>query len=420
MPGLPLLPTDPHAAMSAVEAAYQHDAAALYRYIYRKVGHVALAEDLTSVVFLKALRWLQQDRGRQSIRGWLYATARTTIAEYWRTQGVWDLVPLDAAQEVGTPLGQPETEAGGRAARVRVQRLLRLLPERERRVLTLRYFQGYSTADIGQALGLSTTYVRVVQFRALRQAASLEAEERSSVMDGQETGTSEGTQRVLAFAHEEAVALNHTYIGTEHLLLGLLRAEDSRAARLLAELHVTLERVRGGVLMIVGRGEQPSGGERGLTPRAKTVLALAAQAAQGLGSPLVEPEHLLLGLLDEGAGIAAGILETLNVRVQQVRALLSPTAEPSKDWTCSFCGKGRTTVDHLIHGPGWVSRSPTLPGTQPLLICNECVALCARIIATEAPRRVQRAPSEAEAADIRAFVRDQGPSAPPAVDPAAR
>jgi len=67
-----------------------------------------------------------------------------------------------------------------------------------------------------------------------------------------------------------------------------------------------------------------------------------------------------------------------------------------------------------------VSRSPTLPGTQPLLICNECVALCARIIATEAPRRVQRAPSEAEAADIRAFVRDQGPSAPPAVDPAAR
>lgn len=81
------------------EAAFAEHAAVLYRYIYSKVGQATVAEDLTSRVFLKALRWLQADRSGESVRGWLYATARTTIADYWRSQGALILLPLDRAEE---------------------------------------------------------------------------------------------------------------------------------------------------------------------------------------------------------------------------------------------------------------------------------------------------------------------------------
>ena len=219
-------------------------------------------------------------------------------------------------------------------------------------MLTLRYFQGYSTEEIGQALGLRPPHVRLVQFRALRRAATFaaterpdEAGERSRAMTEQPTVTSEAVRRVLAFAEEEARALNHHYIGTEHQLLGLLRDEGSRAASIFAQMNVTLERARGGVVMLVGRGTAPADHPPGLTPRAKQVLALAAQEAQTMGSPAVEPEHILLGLLVEGAGIAAGILQALNVRLTLVRSALAPAAEPLAAWTCAFCGKNRNSVE---------------------------------------------------------------------------
>src|SRR5581483_11711192 len=162
---------------SQLEAIFRTQFAGLYHYIYRQVHHPLVAEDLASVVFLKALRWLQEDRRPESVKGWLYATARSAIADYWREQGQLNLLPLSAAEEM--PMLAQESDRQTQALQERIQRLLEGLSERERAILTLRYFQGYSAAEIGHALGLSANHVRVLQLRALRRAAFLETEERN-------------------------------------------------------------------------------------------------------------------------------------------------------------------------------------------------------------------------------------------------
>ncbi len=250
-----------------VARAFQEYAAPLSRYIYSKVGQVALAEDLTSEVFLKALRWLEHGRSAASVRGWLYTTARTVIADHWRQTGMPTTLPLDVAQEIAADDLRLEAAPLAQGTRRRVQRLLRHLPERERQVLLLRYVGGYTAAEIGQELGLTPSYVRVVQFRALRQAALVEQEERSHIMDAPDTASAERMRRVLAWAEEEARALNHQYIGTEHLLLGVLREEQSTATTILSDMRVSVDRIRGGELMIVGRGDQPPSGARTNGPR---------------------------------------------------------------------------------------------------------------------------------------------------------
>ncbi len=151
--------------------AFRENAAQLYRYIYSKVGNASLAEDLTSEVFLKAARWLQQDRSADSVRGWLYATARTTIIDHWREQSQLETLPLEAWEDV-LFCGRDAPEET-RRSRERALRLLTLLPDRERQVLTLRFLRGYNAAEIAQALGLSPGNVRVLQLRALRRAAAL-------------------------------------------------------------------------------------------------------------------------------------------------------------------------------------------------------------------------------------------------------
>lgn len=155
---------------SAVDDAFRAHAAGLYRYIYGKMGHAATAEDLTAQVFLKALRWLQEGRSAESVRGWLYATARTELGDYWREQGRARTLPLAdvADMPAGAPTVEPDAE-GAPGARERASRLLELLPERERRVLILRYLRGYTAAEVGHALGLSANHVRVLQLRALRR-----------------------------------------------------------------------------------------------------------------------------------------------------------------------------------------------------------------------------------------------------------
>jgi DNA-directed RNA polymerase specialized sigma24 family protein len=83
-----------------LEAIFRTHFADLYRYIYRQVHHAVIAEDLTSAVFLKALRWLQQDRSQESVKGWLYATARSIIADYWHEHMQIHLLPLEAVEEM--------------------------------------------------------------------------------------------------------------------------------------------------------------------------------------------------------------------------------------------------------------------------------------------------------------------------------
>ncbi|PKB64105.1 MAG: NDP-hexose 4-ketoreductase [SAR202 cluster bacterium Io17-Chloro-G2] len=130
---------------------------------------------------------------------------------------------------------------------------------------------------------------------------------------------SERARRVLSLAQEEAQRFNHNYIGTEHILLGLVRETEGVAARVLSSLTVDLSKVRSAVEFIIGRGEKPPQGEIGLTPRAKKVVELAVDEARRMNHTYIGTEHLLIGLLREGEGVAAGVLESLGVTLDKVR-----------------------------------------------------------------------------------------------------
>ena len=137
---------------------------------------------------------------------------------------------------------------------------------------------------------------------------------------GQFDKFTERARKVLMLAQEEAQRFNHNYIGTEHMLLGLVREGDGVAARVLDSMGVQLPKVRSAVEFIIGRGNGTVEGDIGLTPRAKKVLELAVDEGRRLKHEYVGTEHLLLGLVREGEGIAAGVLESLGVNLQKVRA----------------------------------------------------------------------------------------------------
>jgi mannose-6-phosphate isomerase-like protein (cupin superfamily) len=129
----------------------------------------------------------------------------------------------------------------------------------------------------------------------------------------------ERARKVLQLSQEEAQRFNHNYIGTEHLLLGLVREGEGVAYKVLVNLGVDPNNVRSAVEFIVGRGENSVRGEIGLTPRAKKVIELAVAEARRLNHNYIGTEHILLGLLREGEGIAVGVLESLGVSIDRVR-----------------------------------------------------------------------------------------------------
>ena len=131
----------------------------------------------------------------------------------------------------------------------------------------------------------------------------------------------ERARRVLVFADEEAALMNHNYIGTEHILLGLLREEGGLAATVLKELGVELLTARAAIEHVIGRsslGEQQSPGTRPMTPRVQVMLTMAVGETWRL-PPSVDTEHLLLALVREGGGIGAATIENLGVPLEQVR-----------------------------------------------------------------------------------------------------
>ncbi len=121
----------------------------------------------------------------------------------------------------------------------------------------------------------------------------------------------ERAKKVLGLAQEEAQRFQHNYIGTEHLLLGLIREGEGVAAKVLSNLGVELNQVREAVEAMIGRGDRIVLGEIGLTPRAKKVIELAVDEAHRLNHHYIGTEHLLLGLVREGEGIAAQVLQSL-------------------------------------------------------------------------------------------------------------
>jgi ATP-dependent Clp protease ATP-binding subunit ClpC len=130
-------------------------------------------------------------------------------------------------------------------------------------------------------------------------------------------------RRVLTFAQEEAQRLNHNYIGTEHILLGLIREEEGLAAKVLRELGLDQNRVRQVIEEIVGRGQAAPGTRLALTPRTKRVIELAVDEARRMGMHYIGTEHLLLGLIREGDGIAVNVLKSLGISPDKVRSNLA-------------------------------------------------------------------------------------------------
>jgi RNA polymerase sigma-70 factor (ECF subfamily) len=162
---------DTMARERAVRTAFEAHAAEIHRFIHAKVGNRAAAEDLTSVVFLKAVRWIAADRSADSIRAWLYATARTTIADHWRAQAQADRATREVAERLLTCGADAPQEP--LRTRERAERILAALPEREREVLRLRFLHDLDSRRIAAALGITPGHARVVQLRALRRAAAL-------------------------------------------------------------------------------------------------------------------------------------------------------------------------------------------------------------------------------------------------------
>ena len=162
---------------------------------------------------------------------------------------------------------------------------------------------------------------------------------------------SERARRVLSLAQEEAQRFNHNYIGTEHILLGLVRETDGVAAKVLTSLGVELTKVRSAVEFIIGRGERATPGEIGLTPRAKKVIELAVDEARRLSHNYIGTEHLLIGLLREGEGVPAGVLESLGVNLDKVRCetsrILSQSASQSQGSGSGRKSTGTPTLDQL-------------------------------------------------------------------------
>jgi ATP-dependent Clp protease ATP-binding subunit ClpC len=129
----------------------------------------------------------------------------------------------------------------------------------------------------------------------------------------------ERARQVVVLAQDEARALKHNYIGTEHILLGLLREEEGLAARVLESLDITVEEVRAQVARIVGQGDEVTTGQIPFTPRAKKVLELALREALSLGHNYIGTEHILLGLVRENEGVAARILLDFDADADKIR-----------------------------------------------------------------------------------------------------
>ena len=155
----------------------------------------------------------------------------------------------------------------------------------------------------------------------------------------------ERARQVVVLAQEEARTLKHNYIGTEHILLGLLREEEGLAARVLESLDITVERVRAQVVRIVGSGEEVTSGQIPFTPRAKKVLELALREALSLGHNYIGTEHILLGLVRENEGVAARILldfdaDSEKIRNEVIRMLSGPGGRRQGSGQSASAGAG--------------------------------------------------------------------------------
>jgi ATP-dependent Clp protease ATP-binding subunit ClpC len=188
----------------------------------------------------------------------------------------------------------------------------------------------------------------------------------------------ERARQVIVLAQDEARELKHNYIGTEHILLGLLREEEGLAARVLESLHVTVEEVRAQVERVVGRGDEITTGQIPFTPRAKKVLELALREAMALGHNYIGTEHVLLGVVRENSGVASRILLDFEADAETIRneiiRMLSGPKRPGYESDLEQeerAGRGRGTAYGPRVGPprtSWTSAGPLAQRIPSLLL----------------------------------------------------
>jgi ATP-dependent Clp protease ATP-binding subunit ClpC len=167
----------------------------------------------------------------------------------------------------------------------------------------------------------------------------------------------ERSRQVVVLAQDEARKLKHNYIGTEHILLGLLRDQEGLAARVLDSFHVTVEEVRAQVARIVGEGEEVTIGQIPFTPRTKKVLELSLREALSLGHNYIGTEHILLGIVRENEGVAARILLDFDADAEKVR----------NEVIRMLSGPGRTSIEMteaVGEGSGKLELGPPLELTE--------------------------------------------------------
>ncbi|MBA2632990.1 MAG: sigma-70 family RNA polymerase sigma factor [Chloroflexi bacterium] len=155
------------------EQVYDEHVVGIYRFVYARVGNRPDAEDLTAQVFVRAVEQLDTTRQPGQIAAWLYRVAQNAIADYWRAFYRLPLIGVDHVAPGWEPAdvgSRPEPAPDDRAS-VRVDALLRGLPDRYRRVLELRFLQRMSVAETANAMGISSGNAKVLQYRALRKAA---------------------------------------------------------------------------------------------------------------------------------------------------------------------------------------------------------------------------------------------------------
>src|ERR671914_345445 len=186
----------------------------------------------------------------------------------------------------------------------------------------------------------------------------------------------ERARQVVVLAQEEARTLKHNYIGTEHILLGLLREEEGLAARVLESLDITVERVRSQVVRIVGSGEEVTAGQIPFTPRAKKVLELALREALSLGHNYIGTEHILLGLVRENEGVAARILldfdaDAEKIRNEIIRMLSGPGRRQTEIERVMQILSRRTKNNPVLIGEPGVGKTAVVEGLAARISSNQ-------------------------------------------------